>query len=53
MGFVFDRNWDAVAADWIYDPVTTRSIHADVRYLLWLLDEVEGSAALVSELLEK
>ena len=53
VGFVFDRNWDAVAADWIYDPVTTRSIHADVRYLLWLLAEVDGGKALVTELVGK
>lgn len=52
VGFVFDRNWDAVAADWIYDVASTRSIHADVRYLLWLLDEVDGGKALVREMLE-
>ena len=51
VGFVFDRNWDAVAADWIYDPESTRSIHADVRYLLWLLSEVDGGQALVAEMI--
>ncbi len=50
VGFVFDRNWDAVAADWIYDKDSTRSIHADVRYLLWLLTEVDGGQALVKEM---
>ncbi len=50
VGFVFDRNWDAVAADWIYDEDATRSIHADVRYLLWLLSDVHGGQALVKEL---
>ncbi len=50
VGFVFDRNWDAVAADWIYDKDSTRSIHADVRYLLWLLSEVDGGDALVKEM---
>lgn len=53
VGFVFDRNWDAVAADWIYDPATTRSIHADVRYLLWLLGETAGAQPLVAELVGK
>ncbi len=52
VGFVFDRNWDAVAADWIYDEASTRSIHADVRYLLWLLDEVDGGQALVKEMVD-
>ncbi len=53
VGFVFDRNWDAVAADWIYDKGTTRSIHADVRYLLWLLAETDGGQPLVEELVGK
>ncbi|MBM4393530.1 MAG: S46 family peptidase, partial [Deltaproteobacteria bacterium] len=50
VGLVFDRNWEAVAADWRYDPALTRSIHVDVRYLLWMLDEVERAQVLLSEL---
>ncbi len=50
VGLVFDRNWEAVAADWRYDPALTRSIHVDVRYLLWMLDEVEHAQVLLAEL---
>ncbi|MFZ5476011.1 MAG: S46 family peptidase [Myxococcota bacterium] len=50
VGLVFDRNWDAVAADWIFDPATTRSIHVDVRYMFWMLAEVEGAKGLVQEM---
>jgi hypothetical protein len=50
VGFVFDRNWDAVAADWVYEADLTRSIHVDVRYLLWMLDEVEKAKVLLQEM---
>ncbi len=50
VGIVFDRNWEAVAADWRYDPSLTRSIHVDIRYLLWMLDRVERAPVLLNEL---
>ena len=50
VGWVFDRNWEAVAADWVFAPELTRTIHADVRYAAWLLKEVEGADALLKEL---
>lgn len=50
VGIAFDRNWEAVAADWMYDPVLTRSIHVDIRYLLWTLDRVERANVLLAEM---
>lgn len=50
VGLVFDGNYESMSADWIFDPALTRTIHVDVRYLLWTLEEVEGAAALVKEL---
>lgn len=50
VGITFDRNWEAVAADWMYDPALTRSIHVDVRYLLWSLDQVEHAGVLLAEM---
>ncbi|MSQ03757.1 MAG: S46 family peptidase [Myxococcales bacterium] len=50
VGITFDRNWEAVAADWMYDPALTRSIHVDVRYLLWSLDQVDHAAVLLAEM---
>jgi hypothetical protein len=47
---VFDRNWEAVAADWVFEPNLTRSIHVDSRYALWLLDEVYSADSLLKEL---
>jgi hypothetical protein len=50
VGIAFDRNWEAVASDWMYDPELTRSIHVDIRYLLWSLDQVENARVLLAEL---
>lgn len=50
VGLVFDGTFDTVASDYVYDPVRTRSIHADVRYLLWTMTEVDGASHLVLEM---
>jgi len=39
-----------VANDFGYNPEVARNITADVRYLLWLLDEVEGATDVLREL---
>jgi hypothetical protein len=26
-----------MAADWLFDENTTRSVHVDIRYVLWLM----------------
>ena len=48
-GLAFDGTFESVASDWIYLP-TTRSIHVDVRYILWVLSEVSKADALLAEL---
>jgi hypothetical protein len=52
VGVNFDRVWENVANDFGYDPDVARNIVADARYLLWLLEEVEGAPQLVRELVE-
>ena len=49
-GLLFDGTYDTVASDILYDPVRTRSIHVDSRYLLWVLTEVDKAARLLQEL---
>lgn len=51
IGLIFDGVWEAMSADWAFDPALTRSIHVDVRYLLWMLESVDGAPHLVKELL--
>lgn len=50
VGVNFDRVWENVANDFGYNPEIARNVSADVRYLLWLLTEVEGASELVREL---
>jgi hypothetical protein len=49
-GLLFDGTYDTVASDILYDPVRTRSIHVDSRYLFWVLTEVDKAARLLQEL---
>ena len=50
VGLVFDRNSEAMAADWVFDPALTRSIHVDVRFIGWMLSEFPAEEPLIREL---
>jgi hypothetical protein len=50
VGLLFDGTYDSIASDFVYDAVNTRSIHADVRYMLWVMSEVDGAARLLEEM---
>lgn len=50
VGLVFDGNYEGIVADWAFDQAHTRSIHVDVRYILWYLDAVVGAEPLLGEL---
>jgi hypothetical protein len=50
VGLVFDGNYEAMASDWVFVPSLTRSIHVDVRYVLWLLDAVDHGDHLLKEM---
>ena len=49
VGLAFDGTYESVASDWLFTP-NTRSIHVDLRYILFMLDEVEGAQRLLAEL---
>jgi hypothetical protein len=49
IGLAFDGTYESVASDWMFLP-STRSIHVDVRYLLWVLDELEHADWLLREI---
>lgn len=50
VGLAFDGNWDSVSADWIFDTGLTRSIQVDVRYMLWIMDKIDGAQNLLKEM---
>lgn len=49
VGLAFDGTYESVASDWVFSP-TTRSIHVDLRYILFLLHDVEHAEGLLGEL---
>ena len=50
VGLLFDGTYESVASDFLFDPITTRSIHVDIRYMLWNMAEVDGAANLLQEM---
>lgn len=50
VGLLFDGTFESVNSDWDFDPRTTRSIHVDSRYMLWVMEKVDGAQALIDEM---
>ncbi|MFO0547402.1 MAG: S46 family peptidase [Polyangiaceae bacterium] len=50
VGLAFDGNYESMAQAWLFIPELTRSIHVDLRYVLWVLDSVAGADNLLREL---
>lgn len=50
VGLNFDRVWENVANDFGYNLDVARNVNVDVRFLLWLLRDVEKAEGLLDEL---
>jgi hypothetical protein len=50
VGLLFDGAWESLLSDYDYEPERVRSIHADVRYMLWVMDRVDGAHRLLEEM---
>lgn len=50
VGLAFDGNWESVASNWVFDPVMTRMISVDQRYMRWIMQKVAPSQRLLQEL---
>jgi hypothetical protein len=50
IGLVFDGNYEAMASNWLFMPEITRSIHVDIRAVLWFMDAVDGADHLLTEM---
>jgi hypothetical protein len=50
VGLLFDGTYESVASNFLFDAVTTRSIHVDSRYMLWNMAEVDGATNLLREM---
>jgi hypothetical protein len=50
IGINFDRAWEGVASDIMYNPVQSRNISLDIRYALFLIDKYAGAGYLLNEM---
>lgn len=50
IGLAFDGNIEAMAGDVIFDPKLQRTISADIRYILFVIDKYAGAKNIIDEL---
>jgi len=50
VGLLFDGTLESVNSDWDFDAETTRAIHVDSRYMLWVMDRIDGAGRLIKEM---
>ena len=50
IGLLFDGNYESIVADYIFDKPFTRSICVDIRYVLWLMQKIDGADNLLQEM---
>ncbi|WP_323120816.1 S46 family peptidase [Burkholderia alba] len=50
VGLAFDGNWEGVSSGWLFNPAETRSIHVDVRYMLWVMHHLDHADNLLKEM---
>ncbi|WP_322399734.1 S46 family peptidase [Massilia luteola] len=50
VGLNFDSTYESITKDWYFDPVITRAIHVDIRYMLWVMKEVDHADNLLREM---
>ena len=50
VGLAFDGNIESVAGNSLFDPALKRTIHVDVRYMLWLMEHLEPAPRLLEEM---
>jgi len=49
-GLSFDSNWEGVGSDYMVEDEITRSISVDSRYVLWVMDAVDGAHNVLREM---
>ena len=53
VGVLFDGNYEALSSDFFFRPDITRSIHVDIRYILFIADKVNQASNILQELAAK
>ncbi len=50
IGLAFDGNIEAMGMDFLVNPPIQRTIHVDSRFMLWVMDAVDGAHNLIEEM---
>ncbi|MFI3299094.1 MAG: S46 family peptidase [Rikenellaceae bacterium] len=50
IGLAFDGNWEAMSGDIAFEPSLQRTISADIRYVLFIVDKYAGAQRLINEM---
>lgn len=50
VGLNFDSTFESISKDWYFDAPITRAIHVDIRYLLWVMTEVDHADNVLKEM---
>ncbi|MET3129865.1 hypothetical protein AAKU55_000106 [Oxalobacteraceae bacterium GrIS 1.11] len=50
VGLNFDSTYESITKDWYFDRDITRAIHLDIRYMLWVMQEVDHADNVLKEM---
>ncbi|MBI3713053.1 MAG: S46 family peptidase [Burkholderiales bacterium] len=50
IGLNFDSTYESITNDWYFDTAITRAIHVDIRYMLWVMKEVDHADNVLKEM---
>ena len=50
IGLNFDRAWDGIMSDMMFDPSRSRNVTLDIRYLLFIVEKLAGANHLIEEM---
>ena len=50
IGLNFDSTYESITKDWYFDRDITRAIHMDIRYMLWVMKEVDHADNVLKEM---
>lgn len=53
IGLNFDSTYESITKDWYFDPAITKAIHVDIRYMLWVMKEVDHADNVLQEMTVK
>ena len=50
IGLAFDGNYESMTSDYQFEHDMSRTINVDARYMLWVMEHVDGATNLLKEM---